>query len=299
MCNEYMELTFPNKTDFRKKLVNAWDWINREFPFKGYIPPARKTSYFVMPTAVSRRLGQSARILDFGAGSCDKTAMLSRIGYNVTAFDDLGDDWYDYEGNREKIFSYAAKAGIEYLLPDENGNFEFQCDYYDAIVLNNVIEHFHDSPRKLLNRLLVSLKAEGYLFIDVPNAANLRKRIDVMRGKTNYPSFDSFYWSSYPWRGHVREFVKDDLIKLGHFLGLEIVEISSHHYHLDVVSTPVRKIVVLVCKLLPSLRESWLFVGKKPVGWKPHNVPTDTEAASAFRRHYFKYKKDMIDWEDI
>jgi SAM-dependent methyltransferase len=294
-----MKTTCSNKTDFREKLMDAWDWVNREFPFEGYIPSARRVSYFAMPKTVLRWLGQSARILDYGAGPCDKTAMLSQVGYNVTAFDDLGDNWYNFEGNRENILGYAAKAGIEYLLPDKNGNFEFRDDYYDAIILNNVIEHFHDSPRKLLNKVLGGLKTGGFIFIDVPNAANLRKRIDLARGRTNYPSFDSFYWSSYPWRGHVREFVKDDLIKLGQFLGLETVEISSHHYHLDAVSPLLRKIVVLICKILPSLRESWLFVGKKPVGWKPHNVPTEAEATAAFSKKYFKYDKDMIDWEEL
>jgi SAM-dependent methyltransferase len=235
--------------------------------------------------------------LDFGAGPCDKTAMLSRLGYDVTAFDDLGDYWYNFDGNRENILGYAAKAGIKYRLPDENGNVEFPDDYYDAIILNNVIEHLHDSPRRLLNKVLCSLKTGGFIFIDVPNAANLRKRIDLLRGKTNYPSFDSFYWSSYPWRGHVREFVKDDLIKLGQFLGLKMVDISSHHYHLDAISPLCRKIFVLVCKLLPSLRESWLLVAKKPVEWKPRNAPTEAEATAAYGKQYFKYDRNMIDWE--
>jgi len=299
MSDGFMESKLSNKTDFHKRLADAWDWINREFPFDGYIPSARKASYFVMPAAVSRWLGQSARILDFGAGPCDKTAMLSLVGYDVTAFDDFGDDWYNFNGNRQSILDYAGKAGIEYLLPDENGNFEFQDNYYDAIILNNVIEHLHDSPRKLLNTLLGSLKTQGFIFIDVPNAANLRKRIDLARGKTNYPSFESFYWSSYPWRGHIREFVKGDLIKLGQFLGLETVEISPHHYHLDAVSPLLRKLVVLICKFLPSLRESWLFVGKKPSEWQPRNVPTERDAAAISRKQYFKYDKSMIDLEKL
>ena len=277
-------------------LENAWQWVNDEFPFSGYIPAARKESYSEMPKAVLKYLDKGTCILDFGAGPCDKTTMLSQVGYRVTAFDDLGDDWHNFKGNREKILSYAAKASIKYLLPDENGNFEFPDDYYDAIILNNVIEHFHDSPRKLLNKVLGSLKAGGFIFIDVPNAANLRKRIDLLRGRTNYPSFESFYWSSYPWRGHVREYVKDDLTKLGQSLGLETIEISSHHYHLHVISPLLRRIFVLICKFLPSLRESWLFVGRKPVGWKAHNVPTEAEAAVAFRKQCLKYDRDMIDW---
>ena len=215
------------------RLEEAWEWINREFPFSDYIRPARKESYFEMPKAVAKRLANGDSILDFGAGPCDKTALLSLIGYVVTAFDDMGDDWYNFDDNRNKILNYATRAGIKYVLPDADAAFSFPSEYYDAIVLNNVIEHLHHSPKKLLNTLLESLKPNGFIFIDVPNAANLRKRLDILRGKTNYPSFESFYWSSYPWRGHVREFVRGDLEKLGCFLGLDELEIKTHHYHLE------------------------------------------------------------------
>jgi len=50
-------------------LEEAWKWVNREFPFKDYIPSARKSSYFEMPKAVLKRLTKGASILDFGAES--------------------------------------------------------------------------------------------------------------------------------------------------------------------------------------------------------------------------------------
>jgi len=143
---------------------------------------------------------------------------------------------------------------------------------------------------------LESLKTDGFIFIDVPNAANLRKRLDILRGKTNYPSFESFYWSSYPWRGHVREFVRNDLEKLGRFLDLEELEISFHHYHLDSVGPNMRRLFKTICRIFPSFCESLLYVGRKPVDWCPRNEPNDKEAASAFRKQYFRYDKSKIDW---
>jgi len=278
-------------------LEEAWQWVNEQFPFRGYIPSARKDSYFVMPKAVNKWLSNGASILDFGAGPCDKTAILSLIGYEITAFDDMGDDWYNFRDNRRKILDYAAKAGIEYVLPDDNCDFVPSPHRYDAIILNNVIEHFHDSPKKLLNILLISLKKDGLIFIDVPNAANLRKRLDILRGKSNYPSFDSFYWSSYPWRGHVREFVRSDLEKLGRFMGLEVLEITFHHYHLDRVRPVTRGLFKTICRIFPSFRESLLFVGRKPADWSARNEPSDEEAPMAFSKQYFKYEKNNIDWK--
>ena len=278
-------------------LEEAWQWVNEQFPFRDYIPAARRESYFEMPKAVSKWLANGASILDFGAGPCDKTAMLSLIGYEITAFDDLGDEWHNFCDNRKKILDYAARAGIKYVLPDDNGGFIFPPQQFDAIVLNNVIEHLHDSPRKLLNKLLESLKTNGFIFIDVPNAVNLRKRLDILRGRTNYPHFESFYWSSYPWRGHIREYCRGDLVRLGKFLGLEILEISTHHYHLDKVGPVARDLFKTICRMFPGFRESWLFVGRKPEGWRARNEPSDEEVAVAFRKQYFKYDKSKIDWE--
>ena len=273
-------------------LDEAWQWVNREFPFSDYIPAARKESYFEITQAVAKWLPIGSHILDFGAGPCDKTAMLSLTGYEVTAFDDLGDDWHNFGDNRKKILDYATNAGIKYVTPDINGNFAFPSHYFDAIVLNNIIEHLHDSPRKLLNTLLESLKTEGIIFVDVPNAVNLRKRLDVLRGKTNYPSIESFYWSSYPWRGHVREYTWNDLDSLGNFLGLEVLEISPHHYTLERLGPFMRFLFKAICRIFPSFRENWLFVGKKPAGWNARNEPSDKEAAEMIKKKYYKHDKN-------
>ena len=216
--------------------------------------------------------------------------MLSLTGYNITAYDDLGDDWHNYPGNRMKIIDFAHKSGIEYYTSNNNeGKFEFTKNFYNGIILNNVIEHFHDSPRKLLNELISCLKVGGVIFIDVPNAVNLRKRIDVLRGKTNYPSFHSYYWASYPWRGNNREYVKDDLIHLGKFLGLEILEISSHHYYLDQLSYFSGELFKAICKIFPGFKESLLFAGRRHADWYERTEPTELEAATAIKKQNYKH----------
>ena len=80
-----------------------------------------------------------------------------------------------------------------------------QRSLFDMVILLDVIEHLHDSPRTLLNDLVDTLKDGGLLFITVPNAGNIIKRIDLLLGKTNLPPFDGYYWSPDPWRDHKRE----------------------------------------------------------------------------------------------
>ncbi len=277
----------------RSALENAWNNINSKFPFDNYIPLARKESYFEMPLSVSKYLESGAKILDFGAGSCDKTAMLSSCGYDVVAFDDFGDDWYNFPGNKDKILNFAKEFDIEYKQSQGRLEDLFEKCSFDGIVLNNVIEHFHDSPGDLMNELLDFLKPNGFIFVAVPNAVNLRKRIDVLFGKTNYPPFAYYFWQR-PWRGHIREYVKNDLIELNRFLGLDSVEISTHHYHLDQLKPWNQKIFKSLCRVFPGLRESWLYVGQRSENWVPKNSPNDEEFNQAFGKQYFNYKKNQI-----
>ena len=69
------------------------------------------------------------------------------------------------------------------------------------VMLNHVVEHLHDFPRDLLNDLLTLVKPSGLLFITVPNAGNVRKRLDLLRGKTNLPPYEGYYWYPGRWRG--------------------------------------------------------------------------------------------------
>lgn len=266
----------------------AFDWIQDNFPFENYIPQARMSSYFEMPDAIFKYCGTDAKILDFGAGPCDKTAMLSLRGFDVTAYDDFGDNWYKKDGNKDKILEFAKNSGINYKMPDKDGNFNFEEKSFDVLILNNIIEHLHNSPRDFINELLKFLKPGGYLIVDVPNAANFRKRIDLLLGRTNYPSFSSYYWSPNPWRGHNREYVKNDLVQLNDYLKLNMMEVSDHHYHLDKLSKFATIIFKLICKIIPGVRESWIYVGQKPEGWMPNLIPSQKELEDANKKNYFK-----------
>ena len=107
----------------------AWEAVLERFPFEGYIPIARKHAYIEMPRAIKRYLAEGAEILDFGAGSCDKTAMMSLQGFNVTAFDDWGDDWYTFDDNENKI--YSPNSVINYIKIRANNRKEIRCDYIE------------------------------------------------------------------------------------------------------------------------------------------------------------------------
>jgi hypothetical protein len=130
-----------------------------------------------------------------------------------------------------------------------------------------VLEHFHDSPRELLNNLLESAKPRGLLFVMMPNIANIRKRVALLMGKSNLESFGRYYWTPGPWRGHVREYARSDLEQLATFLNLQILELRGVHDMLGRLPPIIRPAYLAATKLFPAWRDSWMLVARKPEGW--------------------------------
>ncbi|MGH7701628.1 MAG: class I SAM-dependent methyltransferase, partial [Gemmatimonadales bacterium] len=193
------------------------------FPFEKYTDHERG-AYLTIARSALRYLPRGASVLDFGCGPCDKTAVLQHLGYRCFACDDLRDDWHGTAGARDRIIAFARANGIEFRLTSDGAS-PFENQWFDLLMMLDVLEHLHDSPRDLLNDLLLRVKPQGLFLATVPNGVNIRKRLDVIRGRTNLPRYDGYYWYPGPWRGHIREYVREDLVKLAGYLGLEIVEL--------------------------------------------------------------------------
>lgn len=271
-------------------LEDLWNANIENFPFKGYINPARKSAYLAMPKMLAAHAPNNPKILDFGCGPLDKTFMFKSLTNDLHAFDTLEDIWHTVHNNDEKIKQYARDSDIAFIAKFE----DIQNQKYDIIMLHDVIEHFHMSPRNLLNNLLGNLNTGGRLVLTVPNAGNLRKRIHVLLGKTNYPRYDYFYWYPGKWDGHVREYVRGDLISLVQFLGLRIRELKTFHIHLDVLPPSMRPVWSAVSKIMPNTRDSFYLIAEKPENWSPKLSPTREEFETAFGRQYFSR---LIDYE--
>ncbi len=279
-----------------KKLEESWQIVLDKFPFENYINTARKSGYFDMVKKVAKWSGTNVDVLDFGAGPCDKTALFALAGMNVTAFDTLEDTWHKAENNREKILQFAKDIGINYVMPTADNPLPFMDKKFDVIMSHDVLEHFHSSPRVILNKLITCLKPGGILAITVPNAANLRKRLHLLMGKTNYNRYDYFYWYPGFWNGHVREYVKDDLVQMNNFIGMELIELSSYHLQLDVLPGILRAPYKFMTNFMPGVRDSWMLVTKKPDDWVEHLTPTQEQIDKALGWHYFDQSKYDYDW---
>lgn len=227
-----------------------------------------KGAYLNIAKTVLRYLQPGDRILDFGSGPCDKTAVIQTLGFKCSAYDDLQEIWHKAGRNRDKIIAFAKEFGIDFKIAIDD-RFPFEENSFDMLMMHDVLEHLHDSPRDLLNDLLMLVKPEGYFFATVPNAVSTRKRIYVLFGKTNLPPFRHYYWYPGPWRGHIREYTKDDLAELSEYLNLDIVELRSCHHMLSKLPTVVLPVYLAVTSVFTGWKDSWLLVAKKRTGWVP------------------------------
>ncbi len=152
-----------------------------------------------------------------------------------------------------------------------------------------MLEHLHDSPRVILNDFLEYIKPGGFLFITVPNAVNIRKRLAVLRGKTNLADYFTYFWTPGRWRGHVREYVKDDLFLLSEYLGLELVNLKGSDHMVNMrLKNILKKIYLLITKFDDSLKDSWTLVAKKPINWKKNKELNSDK--------YNKYYSSIYSW---
>jgi hypothetical protein len=73
-------------------------------------------AYATIASTALRYLEPGARILDFGCGPCDKTAILQRLGFQCAGYDDLQEDWHNQPGQRDTIVRFATECGVDFRL---------------------------------------------------------------------------------------------------------------------------------------------------------------------------------------
>jgi len=276
-------------------LKKAIEVVRKNLPVEGYMNAAKGAN---IARTVLKYLKPPAKILDFGAGRGDNTAILSMLGFECSACDDLREYWHMIPGNREKILNFARKFNIRYCVIDGETKLPFEKSEFDILMMLDVLEHLHNSPRDLVNELLEFVKPGGYFLITVPNAVHLMKRIRVVLGRTNLPSFEYYYWYPGTCKSHIREYVRDDLVKLCKYLSLDILELHGCHHMLDAVPAFLRPLWVVFTGILTSGRDSWLLVVKKKLGWTPKKSLSQEELNTIFG-HYPSYLEFSVFRSDL
>ncbi len=265
-----------------KTIGDAFDKLQRMFPFPGYCDRAMLEEIAVIVEELRKYLPTFDQkcLLDIGSGPMDKTAMFKFLGFECWAADDLTDPWHQRYDNAWKIKEFAQQAGISFFkqTPSEYA-VPFEPESFDVVCALGVIEHLHESPRALLNTMGRFVRQDGLLIIAMPNSVNLRKRLSVLMGRTNYPSVDAFYHSAGQWRGHVREYTLSEAAFICKAAGFEVLtQRTFEHLAFTKLSFPLRDIYLMLTSIIPTLGSGLLVICKKPASWKPQS-----EDPEAFR----------------
>jgi len=164
--------------------------------------------------------------IDIGGALNPVNIILAEMGMHVHVVDF---DVSKYQADAR--FGMLEKAGVNFIESDglEYHFEEFDDETIDSVGSFHTFEHFHHSPRNLCEAAMQKLKPGGKLVIETPNAANLKKRIGLLFGKTNYLGYSGYYESEKYWL-HIREYTVGDFEYLSQRLNFKEWKIFGLNY---------------------------------------------------------------------
>jgi len=196
---------------------------------------------------------KSVEILDVGFFIPVLPIALSKLGFKVSAVEKLS----YYEGALDEILTFVReKYSIKVLDFNLFGDNPFYTQQkYDVVLLLAILEHLNGTPRHLLYKVRQILRADGYIILEVPNAASLTKRLTLLiRGKLPYSPFEDYFWSEYPFSGHNREYTISDLKYSLYQSGFKLTRMEVFHHSSIKPQHLKGKLLYMLEKIGPS---SW------------------------------------------
>lgn len=190
---------------------------------------------------------QSKKILDIG---CYDGTFLSQLKNRKNHFFGIEASDYGVRKCEEKDII------VKQFLFDDKANIPFEDNFFDLIVIGEIIEHIYDTDF-FLNEIFRMLKKKGSLVISTPNIASFGRRIMLLFGinpiievSPNEPDSS----------GHIRYFTHETIKKLLGKRGFKIEKIESDAINIS----PSGKInLKYFAKLFPRLGQSIIILANK------------------------------------
>jgi 2-polyprenyl-3-methyl-5-hydroxy-6-metoxy-1,4-benzoquinol methylase len=148
--------------------------------------------------------------LDIGLSMGVMGSACSVMGMQVTGVDD------QRNAKHPLFMAIRDKFGIAYAdydaLTDE---LPFDDESFDIVNSNDLIEHIHGSPKRMLSECLRVLRPDGRLIVTTPNLSSLYNRVMLLAGGSVHHSIAGWFhgpeWLRPRFTGHVREYTAPEL----------------------------------------------------------------------------------------
>jgi len=203
---------------FHRALDRRLDALIREFP------PGLRADQVNDKERIAFQLDRvyrpGASLADLGAGIGLFCPAAASMGMDVWLVDDFSDEVNERFPVQE--LEVHARTGVKILeTPVREWGTYFDDASLDVVTSFDSLEHWQHSPRAVFAEAMRVLKPGGVLFLGGPNAVNLRKRLGVPLGYSNWSRFEDWYYAD-EFRGHVREPVLGDLLRILDDLGFAL-----------------------------------------------------------------------------
>jgi 2-polyprenyl-3-methyl-5-hydroxy-6-metoxy-1,4-benzoquinol methylase len=245
--------------------------IANEYPMEmvpGQIRDVPRISFNIslaIGDADTGHLGNLA-ICDIGGGLGMFSVGCAAAGFGRSVLvDDFNDSFNHRSGNA--ALSLHRKYNVEVFSRDvvRDGIRDIEGSF-DIITTFDSMEHWHNSPKRLLQDVVGKLKPSGSFVLGVPNCVSLRKRITVPFGHGKWTLMQDWYEEEV-FRGHVREPDVGDLKYIAHDMHLDEVTVLGRNWlgygsSRSWIRTATR-LVDYPLRMIPSLCSDLYLIGKK------------------------------------
>jgi SAM-dependent methyltransferase len=220
--------------------------------------------------AAALAFDRNGSVLDVGGYISIYPVVLKLLGMKVTVLDSYPQRRFG-EFERDRILGVLDKVhrrvGIDVIEGDVYST-TVGSSSFSVVSAFEVIEHFVDSPRPILEKISDALVSGGRFVCTVPNIASLGQRVRALRGGSVLPSYAEFWKSDCPFAGHRREMTMKEVHWMIEQAGFVDVHVSSTMITVPVAARKslVRRLGENAMEILgpQSLRSRLIGSGRKP-----------------------------------
>jgi SAM-dependent methyltransferase len=203
----------------------------------------------------------SRNILEVGSFLGPVSIALKRIGYKVSCL--------DIPEYFSKLRPLYEKNGIPfYGVNLRHSKLPYESNSLDVVIICEVMEHLNFNPLPVLKEINRVLKNDGYIYIGMPNQANIINRTKLLLGKSIYNPIEDFFKQldrndNMIVGLHWREYTLIETVQLIEKMGFETIEkyyfIEKGHLGVNILKTLLKYIVYSY----PPFRPYQVVIGKK------------------------------------